>query len=74
MLTWQTGITGFFAGLLISDRHLAIVVPLLGHRLTVTGGPPGRETLEIGLAPTGALVVEAAYPWRRPDEGQRAHP
>jgi len=37
-----------------------VVVPLLGHRLIVTGGPPGRETLEIGLAP---VVVIALAGW-----------
>ncbi|MGC5289230.1 hypothetical protein [Micromonospora sp. DT231] len=28
-----------------------IAVPLLGHRLVVTGGPAGQESLDIGLAP-----------------------
>jgi len=37
-----------------------VVVPLLGHRLIVTGGPPGREALEIGLAP---VVVIALAGW-----------
>jgi hypothetical protein len=37
-----------------------VVVPLLGHRLAVTGGPPGRETLEIGLAPVIVIALAAA--------------
>ncbi|TNH23976.1 hypothetical protein FHG89_26065 [Micromonospora orduensis] len=37
-----------------------VAVPLLGHRLTVTGGPPGRERLEIGLAPVVIVALAAA--------------
>jgi hypothetical protein len=33
-----------------------VAVPVLGHRLIVTGGPSGRESLDIGLAP----VVDTA--------------
>ncbi|WP_369814821.1 DUF6069 family protein [Micromonospora sp. NRRL B-16802] len=37
-----------------------VAVPLLGHRLTVTGGPPGRERLEIGLTPVVIAALAAA--------------
>jgi hypothetical protein len=37
-----------------------VAVPLLGHRLVVTGGPSGRETLEIGLAPVAVIALVAA--------------
>ncbi|MDG4807588.1 DUF6069 family protein [Micromonospora sp. WMMD1120] len=37
-----------------------VAVPLLGHRLTVTGGPPGRERPEIGLAPVVVVALAAA--------------
>ncbi|MFG1648518.1 DUF6069 family protein [Micromonospora sp. NPDC049275] len=37
-----------------------VAVPLLGHRLIVTGGPPGRERLEIGLAPVVIVALAAA--------------
>ena len=37
-----------------------VAVPLLGHRLTVTGEPPGREGLEIGLAPVVIVALAAA--------------
>ncbi|RSM58159.1 hypothetical protein DMB66_31135 [Actinoplanes sp. ATCC 53533] len=38
------------------------VGPLLGHRFIVTGGPPGRETLEIGLAPV-VVVASTLAGW-----------
>lgn len=37
-----------------------VAVPLLGYRLTVAGGPPGRETLEIGLVPVVIVALAAA--------------
>jgi hypothetical protein len=37
-----------------------VAEPLLGHRRTVTGGPPGQETLEIGLAPVMTIALAAA--------------
>jgi hypothetical protein len=36
-----------------------IAVPLLGHRLIVTGGPAGRESLDIGLAPVVVIALLA---------------
>jgi hypothetical protein len=37
-----------------------VVVALLGQRLIVAGGPPGRETLEIGLAAVVVIALAAA--------------
>jgi hypothetical protein len=53
------------AGAVIGAVGLAVViwlvvVPLLGRRLIVTGGPPGRETLEIGLAPVVVIAGAVA--------------
>jgi hypothetical protein len=53
------------AGAVLSVVGLAVatwvvVVPLLGHRPIVTGGPPGRETLEIRLTPVATIIAAAA--------------
>lgn len=37
-----------------------ITVRLLGHRLVVTGGPAGRESLDIGLAPVVVIALLAS--------------
>ena len=53
-------IRGVIGAVGVAAALWTVVVQLMGHRLTATGGPPGREPLEIGLAPVVIVALAAA--------------